>query len=217
VSRFLAELKKGFGTVEGAVCYLDGEQVDSADRPVLTVAQVKAFKAAWDAATGHYPLLLYAPSWYWEQVPGHTQLAAMGFAGWWPSAYVSGSGSAATLSGRVSGSAWASWAGLRPVAVQYSASGQVPGVSGAVDLDQIRLSVADFKALATREDPFMALSDDDQANLIYTNGVGAAAKRAGIPALHVRLAQIEGDLADLKTSIAQLHATVTALQSPPST
>lgn len=109
--------------------------------------------------TGGHPVIGYYPHWYWEQT-GHPDLSF--FDTIWQSAYVSGSGSPASLFGKVPASWWATF-GNEPISIlQFSSSGTVAGISGRCDVNAYRGTIDELRALALGEGD-MPLSKDDLA------------------------------------------------------
>ncbi len=55
---------------------------------------------------------------------------------------------------------------------------------------------------------FMALSDKEQDDLIYTMGIGAVAQKAGLRPMHVRVAELEKDLMSMQQTLNAILAEV---------
>lgn len=55
---------------------------------------------------------------------------------------------------------------------------------------------------------FMALSDKEQEDLIYTMGIGAVAQKAGLRPMHVRVAELEKDMATMQATLNAILAEV---------
>lgn len=115
---------------------------------------------------------------------------------------------------------------------QYNSSGQRVASSGdhhlhiSVTRSAVDLSIPTFiRALtmflggkATTPAPpivqpkslgvFMALSDKEQEDLIYTMGVGATAQKAGVRPMHVRVAELEKDMAAMQVTLNAILAEV---------
>lgn len=118
--------------------------------------------------TGGHPVIGYCPRWYWEQT-GRPDLSF--FDTVWQSAYVSGSGSPASLFGKVPASWWATF-GNEPISIlQFSSSGTVAGISGRCDVNAYRGSLDELRALAlgqTEEDD-MKVTDSVPVGDTYKN------------------------------------------------
>lgn len=127
------------GDVSGLAVALDVE-ASGADA-ATSRAWVDEFK---DRTDGH-PVIGYFPRWYWE-AQGRPDLSF--FDTIWQSAYVSGSGSAAALYGKVPASWWATFGGEPVSILQYSSSGSVSGISGRCDVNAYRGSLVELRALA---------------------------------------------------------------------
>jgi GH25 family lysozyme M1 (1,4-beta-N-acetylmuramidase) len=208
----LEQIQAGYGSLDGCVIQLDAED-HSGGPPVLSVEDVARWKQEWDKATNNYPVLLYAPRWYWTRVRDYGQLTALGFAGWWPSAYVDGYGDYLGLASKIR-RAWDPWAGLTPVITQYTQSARISGINADVDVNEIRMGLDQFQALTTRQGDDMAQVPQEQwdrarAQLdaisdILDGGKGAAYQRS-------RLRADQGHM--LTRIIEEIRAVATAVQT----
>lgn len=131
------------GDVSGLAVALDVEAFGA------DAATSRDWVAEFKRLTGGHPVLGYYPKWYWQ---AHGQPSLDFFDGLWQSAYVSGTGSAAGLYGKVPASWWASFGGESVELLQYSSSATVPGISGHCDVSAFRGSFDELRALALGED-----------------------------------------------------------------
>jgi GH25 family lysozyme M1 (1,4-beta-N-acetylmuramidase) len=119
--------------------------------------------------TGGHPVIGYFPRWYWE---AHGRPDLSFFDTIWQSAYVSGSGTPASLFGKVPSSWWATF-GNEPISIlQFSSSGTVAGISGRCDVNAFRGSLDELRALALGEVD-MPLTKADATVLWQTDGIVA--------------------------------------------
>lgn len=139
------------GDVSGLAVALDVE-ASGAD-----AATARAWVAEFKDRTGGHPVIGYFPRWYWEQT-GRPDLSF--FDTIWQSHYVSGSGSASALYGKVPAAWWATFGGEPISILQYSSSGSVSGISGRCDVNAYRGSLTELRALALgRQEDDMQLDD----------------------------------------------------------
>ena len=134
---FIKRARQLFGTeLNGNLWQLDCE----AD---ATEADVRAFKARWDAVTGNVPIFFYTGDW-WLQ-PRGWNVAAMGFAGLWsaPNAGYVGRANA------VKATDWAgNYGGFGKITIlQYDARSSVG------DTNMFNGTLAQLQALCTRREP----------------------------------------------------------------
>lgn len=152
--------------------HLDGRQASLAvaldvepttgSRP--TASQARAWVAEFKKLTGGHPVIGYFPGWYWSEL-GEPDLSF--FDTLWQSHYVTASGSPAHIYGSVPASWWASYGGERVSILQYSDKATVPGISGGVDANAFKGTVADLRALALgtpAPQPQPATVEDDMPN-----------------------------------------------------
>ncbi|HET9875569.1 MAG TPA: GH25 family lysozyme [Mycobacterium sp.] len=121
------------------------------------------FWAVWEAfaAAGVNMRLSYIPHWYWQQI-GSPDLSNV--VGLIASDYVSGTGYASVL---YPGSAWPGWnayGGATPVILQFTEQAQVADL--VCDADAFRGTVSDLHRLLGTGGPLMALTDEQQLQLL---------------------------------------------------
>jgi len=183
---FKDTLIKGFGSLNGLLCQLDAE----ADG--VTLKDVQGFLREWNRITNNYPLTGYFPRWYWEpKVSG--QVLLKGFAGWWQSAYVTGTGSHMSLAAKIS-TGWRVWDGVMPTILQYTSSARIPGIPGGVDANMITLPLTTFLAKCTwipqapsKTEPSPVLRKEDVvAAVIMQKGQPARYWTDGVTRVHLR-------------------------------
>lgn len=109
-----------------------------------TAAQAKAWADEFRRLVPSHPLVGYIPKWYWEEM-GKPDLSFVDSL--WASSYVSGSGSPASLFSRTVASQWSSYSGRTVGLLQYSASGQVSGVDGLVDINAFKGTLQELETL----------------------------------------------------------------------
>ncbi|MFI5959484.1 GH25 family lysozyme [Cryptosporangium sp. NPDC051539] len=164
---FRDTLVAGFGSLHGLTLQLDAEGSG------VTVADVRGFLAAWNRLTGGYPLLGYFPRWYWTGLGADPLVLLRGFAGWWQSAYVSGTGDYLALASKI-GNGWDKW-GHDPLILQYSSKAHIPGGTAVCDVNQIKMSVPDFLAVTTKNQPKINEQEDEtMAKLVKSVADGPA-------------------------------------------
>jgi GH25 family lysozyme M1 (1,4-beta-N-acetylmuramidase) len=138
------------GDVSGMAVALDVE-AEGAD-----AATSRDWVAEFKRLTGGHPVLGYFPRWYWQD---HGKPDLSFFDGLWQSSYVSGHGTAAELYAKVPSSWWAAFGNEAVQLLQFSSSGDVPGVSGRCDVSAYRGSFDQLRALALGKDHDMELDD----------------------------------------------------------
>jgi hypothetical protein len=68
-------------------------------------------------------------------------------------------------------SGWNAWEGFAPTILQYTSKGTLPGITGPCDVNQVKLSLADFLKLATRTTVVpQKVGEDDMAKLVKVTG-----------------------------------------------
>jgi lysozyme len=157
--------------------HLDGRQAELAialdvepttgSRPAAS--QARAWVAEFKRLTGGHPVIGYFPGWYWSEL-GNPDLSF--FDTLWQSHYVTASGSAAHIYGSVPASWWAPYGGERVSVLQYTDKASVPGISGGVDANAFRGTVADLRALAlgAMPPPQPNITEDDMPTGMLLNG-----------------------------------------------
>ena len=142
VEEFVAAMQAGFGGYVGHGVHLDAEAADP--------TTILEFMARWNDRTQGYPIAGYTPRWKMNQWPDN-DLPSYGFAGWWASRYVAGSGSATDLLATVPVEFWAPYDGVDPALLQYSADAVVPGVNPPTDVNVFRGELGALRAIVTRD------------------------------------------------------------------
>jgi GH25 family lysozyme M1 (1,4-beta-N-acetylmuramidase) len=151
VDHFLKRLD-AVGGPEGLLCAVDVE--DTSNPPSEGIA--RAFCDQFEQRTGGHPLLLYTGAWWWKPRgwDGESMTPYL-----WASRYVSGSGLASALYGKMPASWWVPGYGgwSRATMVQFSSSGKVAGK--AVDVNAFPGDLNDLRALTTNDRSIMEWSD----------------------------------------------------------
>lgn len=121
------------------------------------------FWAVWRAfaAAGVNMRLSYIPHWYWAQIGSPSLADVVGLVA---SSYVGGTGYASVLYPGPNWPGWNSYGGARPQLLQFTDRAVVAGLS--CDADAFRGSVADLHRLLGTGGPLMALSDEQQLQLL---------------------------------------------------
>ena len=140
-----------------------------------TASQAKAWVAEFKRLTNGHPVIGYLPGWYWQEL-GRPNLSF--FDTLWQSHYVTTSGSPAHIFGSVPASWWGSYGGERVSVLQYTDKASVSGISGGVDANAFRGTVADLRALALgtaqpAPQPQPDLVEDDMPTGLLTDGAQA--------------------------------------------
>jgi len=112
---------------------------------------IEAFEAHWADATKGWPLGLYLPKWYWEEMGSPTLTKLKGFlvSSNYP---ISARQPFKTLyahDGGDAGPGWHSYGGKTPSVWQYASSDAVPGITGNCDMNAFKGTEAQFITLAT--------------------------------------------------------------------
>lgn len=129
------------GGASGLIIQADSESDGS-------LASLSEFVYEVKANTGNKTVCVYTGKWWW---PGHTNDAdGTGLGPLWHSRYVSGTGYGSTLYGQVTDQFWTPEYGhwSEATILQFSSQGTVGGITGNVDVDAFRGSLADLQALA---------------------------------------------------------------------
>lgn len=172
---------------EGILTVLDVEK-DGTAYP--TYADVQAFVDRWRALTGH-PLIIYTGKWYWNgsDYPIKGRDGSM-FGPLWKSQYVDPvSTSIRTLFAQVEPSYWTGFGGWDEVTLlQFTSSASVSGISGRVDANAYRGTLAQLRSLAftipdTSEEPVGL--PVDQETFVYEPGWVTVKNIEGVQAFQI--------------------------------
>lgn len=132
------------GDVSGLAVALDVETRSGAQKQA-TRAQAAEWVDEFRRLTGDHPVFGYYPKWYWDS-KGRGDLSF--FDTLWASHYVSGSGTPDELYPQVPAAWWAGYGGETVSILQFSSSGEVPGVPPPVDLNAYRGTLDELRSIA---------------------------------------------------------------------
>lgn len=132
------------GDLSGLAVALDVETREGAEQQA-TREQALEWVTEFRRRTDDHPVFGYYPQWYWNQT-GRGDLSF--FDTLWASHYVDGSGTPEELYPKVPAEWWDGYGSASVSILQFSSSGNVPGVPPPTDLDAYRGTLSDLRALA---------------------------------------------------------------------
>lgn len=203
------------GNPDGMLIAVDVEDNDSPP----SYAVLEEFVRGWYARTNNHPILIYSGNWWWS---------ARGWNGanlspyLWDSRYVNGSGYGSSLYSGVADSWWQARYGgwSAPTLLQFTSKGTVGGINGNVDLNAFRGNIDELRSL-TRSGGGTVSQKTDELIWAWSQGINRLGDGTIVCPVDWRIrdeawqAAVDGKLAELGTSLAEIMATLAAVSTPP--
>lgn len=153
VDSLIERAKTGLGGVDKGWWMIDVEPFQELTNRGIApkFSHVQAFCTRWDAVTGGYPLAVYLPHWYWEQIgsPNLSGIKGVLVSSNYPVTATDLFTNLYRRDGGDSGPGWSSYGGKSPALWQFCSSASVPGVVGACDVNAFKGTAEQFIALVT--------------------------------------------------------------------